>query len=274
MIGPMAKPDSMAGSTRSTSQPFGALGAIFYEFLTFVGECSILLWSAATRLFRTPREFGETVSQMAFIGAASVPIVALTTFSSGAVLSLYSADLLVRYGASHLAGATVGLALTREIAPVLAGIMVAARCGSAMAAQIGTMAVTEQIDALRSLNVHPTNYLVLPRLIAGVTMLPILGLVGMYAGVLGGYLVSVPLTGVPSGSFWSSIRQFVEPSDFVGGMLKTVVFGLVVALVACQQGLRTKGGAVGVGRATTNTVVITMVLIYVLNYFLTAVLYR
>lgn len=249
---------------------FDAFGNLF----TFVGECTLLLVDAAGRIFRRPREIGETVNQMAFIGVASVPIVALTTFASGAVLSLYSAELLVRYGATNLAGAAIGLAVTREIAPVLAGIMVVARAGSAMAAQIGTMAVTEQVDALRSLNVHPTNYLVLPRLIAAVTMLPVLCLVGVYSGVFGGYVVSVFQAGVPDGAFWNSVKQFVQPSDFVNGMLKTVVFGLIAATVACQQGLRTKEGAVGVGRATTQSVVISMVLIYVANYFLTALMFR
>ncbi|MBX3112747.1 MAG: ABC transporter permease [Fimbriimonadaceae bacterium] len=241
--------------------------------LTFVGECAIMLGDVAARLFRRPFEVGETFNQMAFVGVRSVPIVALTSMSSGAVIALYSAQLLVRYGASSLAGGTVALAVIRELAPVLAGIMVAARCGSAMAAQIGTMAVTEQVDALRSLNVHPTNYLVIPRIVAAVTMLPVLAVVGMYAGVAGGYLVAVPLGQVADGAFWSSVRQFTEVSDITGGMLKTVVFGFIVAVVACQQGLRTSGGAVGVGKATTNTVVITMVLIYVANYFLTAALF-
>jgi phospholipid/cholesterol/gamma-HCH transport system permease protein len=246
---------------------------LVYESLTFVGEVWLLFWDVLRRMFRRPFEFGETLNQMAFIGAASVPIVALTTFSSGAVLSLYSADLLVRYGASNLAGAAVGLAVCREIAPVLAGIMVAARCGSAMAAQIGSMAVTEQIDALRSLNVHPTNYLVVPRVLAGITMVPVLCMIGIVSGLLGGYLVSVQLSGVASGTFMSSVRQWVEPADFQNGMLKTVVFGLIVTLVACQQGLRTSKGAVGVGEATTRTVVVTMVLIYVANYFMTAWLF-
>ncbi len=241
--------------------------------LTFVGECALLLVDATRRMFKRPFEFGETFNQMAFVGVSSVPIVALTSFSSGAVIALYSAQLLVRYGATSLAGGTVALAVTRELAPVLAGIMVAARCGSAMAAQIGTMAVTEQVDALRSLNVHPTNYLVIPRLVAGVTMLPVLAMVGVFSGVLGGYLVAVPFGQVADGAFWTSVRQFTEPSDIYGGMIKTVVFGFIVAVVACQQGLRTKGGAVGVGRATTNTVVLTMVLIYVANYFLTAALF-
>ncbi len=256
------------------ASPFRLAGSVVNGIAVFVGECTILVLDSLRRLFTRPFEVGEIVSQMAFVGVASVPIVALTTFSSGAVIALYTGEILVRYGASSLAGATIALAVCREIAPVLAGIMVAARCGSAMAAQIGTMAVTEQVDALRSLNVHPTNFLVIPRLIAAMTMLPVLAMVGMYAGVLGGYVVSVGLSGVSSGSFVNSIRQWGEPSDVMGGLIKTIVFGLVVAIVACQQGLRTKDGAVGVGRSTTNTVVITMVLIYVLNYFLTSVLYK
>jgi phospholipid/cholesterol/gamma-HCH transport system permease protein len=249
------------------------LPAWFRAVLVFVGECTILLFTAFGRFFRKPLEIRESFAQMAFIGVASVPIVALTTFSSGAVIALYSSDLLNQYGAASLAGAAIGLATVNEIAPVLAGIMVAARCGSAMAAQIGTMAVTEQIDALKSLNVHPVNYLVIPRLLAGMTMLPILAMVGMYTGVLGGYVVSVAQFGIPSGLFIQSLQTFIEPIDFWKGMLKTIVFGLIVALVACQQGLRTGGGAVGVGKATTQTVVITMVLIYLANYFLTSVLY-
>jgi phospholipid/cholesterol/gamma-HCH transport system permease protein len=164
------------------------------------------------------------------------------------------------------------LAATREIGPVLAGIMVAARCGSAMAAQIGTMAVTEQVDALRMLSVHPTNYLVIPRVLAGVLMLPVLALVGIWSAVFGGWMIAV-MTGVPSGSFLQSLQRYVEPWDFWGGMLKAPVFGLIIALVACQQGLRARDGAVGVGRATTNAVVLSMVLVYVANYFLADLFY-
>ncbi|MCA0359784.1 MAG: ABC transporter permease [Armatimonadetes bacterium] len=263
----------MSVAPRSASSWLDQPATWLYESLTFVGECFLLFLDALKRLLSHPREIGETLNQMAFIGVSSVPIVALTTFSSGAVIALYTSQILIQYGATSLAGGTVALAVTREIAPVLAGIMVAARCGSAMAAQIGTMNVTEQIDALRSLNVHPTNFLVIPRLVAGLTMLPILALVGMYTGILGGYLVAVPVSGISSGSFMRSLEQFIATSDVFGGMIKTVVFGLIVSLVACQQGLRTQGGAVGVGHATTRTVVITMVLIYVANYFLTAALF-
>jgi len=241
-------------------------------FLTFVGEITLILIDALRRFFRRPFEFGEVVQQMAFIGAASVPIVLLTTFFSGSVLALYSSEILVRYGGGSLAGGTIALAVGREIAPVLAGIMVAARCGSAMSAQIGSMAVTEQLDAMRSLSVHPTQYLVIPRLIASMTMVPVLCLLGAYAGIAGGYLVSAS-NGIPGGSFVQSVRQFAEPWDFGGGLVKCVVFGFIVAIVACQQGLRTRDGAVGVGRSTTPAVVVSMVLIYVANYFLADLLY-
>ncbi len=242
------------------------------SLVTFVGECAILLTSAIKRMVRLRLELGQILEQMAFVGIMSVPIVALTTFFSGAVLALYTSDILIRYGAASLSGGTIGLAVTREIAPVLAGIMVAARCGSAMAAQIGSMTVTQQVDALRSLSVDPTDYLVVPRVIAGVVMVPMLCLIGCYAGVIGGYITSVS-RGVPGGTFMQSLRQWVQPGDFIGGMEKTVIFGLIVALVACQQGLRTKGGAVGVGKSTTSTVVISMVLIYVADYFLTDIIY-
>ncbi len=240
--------------------------------LTFVGECTIILADAVRRLFSKPREAGEVLSQMAFIGVMSVPIVALTNFFSGAVLSLYSSEFLLRYQAGGLVGATVGLAAAREIGPVLAGIMVAARCGSAMAAQIGTMSVTEQLDALRMLSVPPTNYLVIPRIVAAVVMLPILALVGMYSGIVGGWMAAVS-QGVSSSTFIQSIQQYVVPWDFVGGLVKAPVFGLIIAVVACQQGMRTSEGAVGVGKATTNTVVISMVLIYAANYILAELLY-
>jgi phospholipid/cholesterol/gamma-HCH transport system permease protein len=232
----------------------------------------LILWDAIRRLFHRPFEFREMVNQMAFIGVASVPIVILTGFFSGAVLSLYLSQFLGQYGATQFVGATVGLSVTREIGPVLAGIMVAARCGSAMAAQLGSMAVTEQIDALKMLSVHPTNYLVIPRVIASVTMLPILAMVCMWSGVVGGLLVA-GMERISPTTFMISIERFVKPYDFLAGLIKAPFFGLIIALVACQQGLRTKQGAVGVGRATTNTVVISMVLVYVANFVIARVLF-
>jgi phospholipid/cholesterol/gamma-HCH transport system permease protein len=248
------------------------IGQTVLSFLVFVGECGMLLGDACLRALRRPFEWGETIDQMAFIGVSSVPIVALTGFFSGAVISLYLTQFLGTYGATGFVGATVGLTITREIAPVLAGIMVAARCGSAMAAQIGTMAVTEQIDALKMLSVHPTNYLVIPRMIAGIVMLPVLALVCMWAAVIGGALVGVSQN-LPASAFMQSLTAYVKPEDFMKGCIKTPVFGLIIAIVACQQGMRTKEGAVGVGKSTTNTVVISMVLIYIANFLLARVLF-
>ena len=242
-------------------------------FLTFVGESAMILGDAIHRAPRRPVEWREALVQMAFVGVASVPIVALTAFFSGAVLSLYLTVFLRQYGAQAFVGATVGLTATREIGPVIAGIMVSARAGSAMAAQIGTMAVTEQIDALRMLGVHPTNYLVIPRLLAGILMVPILALVAIWMAVIGGMLVAAS-EGLSPAMFLQSVQQYVHAADIVKGILKGPFFGLIVALVACQQGLRTKNGAVGVGRATTHAVVISMVLVYVANFLLARVMYH
>jgi phospholipid/cholesterol/gamma-HCH transport system permease protein len=239
----------------------------FDAFFVFVGEISILLADAVKRLLTSRFEVKETLSQMAFVGVNSIPIVVLTGFFSGAVLSLYISTFLLQYGATTFVGATVSLSMTREIGPVLAGIMVSARCGSAMAAQIGTMAVTEQIDALKMLSVHPTNYLVVPRVVATVLMMPILGLACVWAGSFGGWLVAVN-EGVPSGAYLTSVSQYTQTSDILGGLYKAPFFGIIIALVACQQGMATKNGAVGVGRSTTNTVVISMVLVYVANFIL------
>lgn len=265
----------MAANTKESTQKVAKAvedGPII-TFLTFVGELWLLLVDVFKRLFRRPIEFKEIVDQMAFIGVSSVPIVAMTTFFSGAVLSLYTTQFLTRYGAGVFVGATVSLSISREIAPVLAGIMVAARCGSAMAAQVATMKVTEQIDALRMLSVHPTNYLIIPRIIASIIMLPVLTLIGVYSGIIGGGIVGNAF-GLPYASYIQSIQQYLGTWDFVGGIVKAPFFGLILTLVACQQGLRTKNGAVGVGRATTNAVVISMVLIYVANFILAAILYQ
>jgi phospholipid/cholesterol/gamma-HCH transport system permease protein len=242
---------------------------LVYAPLQFLGEISIIFWEGVRRLFKRPLEWAETLNQMLFVGLGSVPIVVLTTFASGAVMALYISPLLLRMGVGSMVGGTVGLSVARELGPVVAGIMVAARCGSAMAAQIGSMTVTEQIDALRALGVNPYNYLLVPRLLASVLMLPILGLIGIYTGITGGMLVGT-IHGIPMSTFLESVDDMMDPWDFIGGILKTMVFGLIVAVVACQQGFRTEGGAVGVGRSTTDTVVISMVLIYIINYFLAA----
>ena len=248
-----------------------ALGPV-RKGLEFLGELWLLLIDALRRLPTPPFEWRETIGQMAFIGVASLPIVTLTSFFSGSVIALYLTEFLHRYGATGFIGGTVGLTVTREMGPVLAGITVAARCGSSMASQIGSMAVTEQIDALKMLSVHPTKFLVVPRLVACVTMMPILGLASVYAASTGGYLVTQS-RGVAGSIFLDSYKQYTDLHDLWSGLIKTPVFGVIIALVACQQGLKTRNGAVGVGRATTNAVVIGIVLVYLADFVIASLQY-
>ena len=240
--------------------------------LELLGELWLLLVDALRRLPTPPFEWRETIGQMAFIGVASLPIVMLTSFFSGSVIALYLTEFLHRYGATGFIGGTVGLTVTREMGPVLAGITLPARCCTTMSSQIGSMAVTEQIDALKMLSVHPTKFLVVPRLVACVTMLPILGLASVYSASLGGYLITKE-RGVSGAVFLDSYQHYTSLSDLWTGLIKTPVFGLIIALVACQQGLRTRNGAVGVGKATTNAVVIGIVLVYIADFVMASIQY-
>lgn len=237
------------------------------NMFAFVGECAILLWESVRRMFRGPVEWKETLAQMAFVGVSSLPIVILTSFFSGAVLCFYLSRFLSDFDVQSFVGATVSLSAVKEIIPILTGTTVAARCGSAMAAQIGTMEVTEQIDALRMLSVQPVKYLVTPRIIASMLMMPALCLLGIYACLAGAYVVALKV-GIPAGIYFTSIQRYLTPLDLARGVLKTPIFGVIIALVACQQGLRTKDGAVGVGRSTTNAVVVSIVLIYIADFIL------
>lgn len=240
--------------------------------LEFVGALWLLLIATLRGLLRGRFEWQECLHQMAFIGAASAPIVALTSAFTGAVVTLYSASLLVDVGGGGFVGGAIALAMTRELAPILTGIMVTARCGSAIAAQLGTMKITEQIDALRALAVSPIQYLVIPRVLAAQAMFPLLCMIANFAGVGGGWVVANAF-GISASSFLQSIRVLTEPFDLIGGLIKALVFAVIVTLVSCQQGLGTRGGAAGVGHATTRAVVLSMVLIFAANYFLADLLF-
>jgi len=237
------------------------------QFFEFIGESAILTWRALGFILRGKIDVRDTFSQMATIGVNSLPIVLVTVSFSGAVLALYMAQLVVKWSLGSFTGAVVGLSIVREIGPVLTSVVVAARAGSAIGAEIGSMKVTEQIDALRSLAVSPIQYLVVPRLIAGVVMLPVLTVFADLVGTTAGYLVAT-VNGVASGGFINTLKGQIVPYDVYMGMVKTIVFGIVIVIVGSQQGLRTTGGATGVGRATTNSVVISIVIIYILNFFL------
>jgi phospholipid/cholesterol/gamma-HCH transport system permease protein len=237
-------------------------------FLEWAGELALLFLRTLGALLRGRILPRETLRQMSAIGVNSLPITLVTISFSGMVLALHTANQLKRLGVDWLIGGIVAVSMAREAAPVLTAIVVAARVGSAIAAEIGTMVVTEQVDALRSLGVSPIQYLVVPRFIAAVLMLPVLTVFANAAGVGGGWLVSVFGAGVDSSVFLSSARDLLVPRDLVLGLVKTFVFGAIIAVVGCNQGLRTRGGAAGVGRSTTASVVTAIVLVYVADYFL------
>lgn len=218
--------------------------------------------------FRGPLHVRVLFREMVKIGVNSTLIIALVGLFAGMVFALQTGSAFRLFNAESLVGSTVGIALSRELAPVFTALMIVARAGSAMAAEIGTMSVTEQVDALKSMAVPPINYLVVPRVIASTLMLPLL--VGVFNGVglLGSYLVAVYLLQIPEGPYLFRYHTIVEPQDFYQGLIKGVVFGFILSLIACYKGYHTSNGAEGVGRSTTQAVVAGSVTVLILNYFL------
>ncbi len=207
-------------------------------------------------------------AEMMKIGVNSTLIIALVGLFAGMVFALQTGSAFRLFNAETLVGSTVGIALARELAPVFTALMIVARAGSAMAAEIGTMSVTEQIDALKSMAVHPINYLVVPRVLATTVMLPMLVGVFNAMGLLGSYVVSIYLLQIPEGPYLNRYHTIVEPQDFYQGLIKGVLFGFLIALIACYKGYHTTNGAEGVGRSTTQAVVAASVTVLILNYFL------
>jgi phospholipid/cholesterol/gamma-HCH transport system permease protein len=210
--------------------------------------------------------------QMHFVGIQSLTIVLITAVFTGMVFAVQAEYGFAKFGAEGLIGGIVTLSLTRELGPVLTALMVNGRVGSAMAAELGTMRVTEQVDALESMAIDPHQYLVAPRVVASVFMVPALTAVFDAVGVLGCWYVTTQTLGVPAGGFWSRIEWFVDPDDILGGMAKGAVFGLILSSIGCYSGFFTRGGAEGVGKATTRAVVISGVLILTSDYFMTLLL--
>ncbi len=249
-----------------------AIGRQVLAALDFTGDQILLLVASAGYIVRGRVGLRRVLRQMAITGTDSLPIVTTTLFLVGMAWGWHTATYMVRFGAADYFGGGTALAIARELGPALCGVVVAARVGSAFAAELGTMTVTEQVDALRALAVSPVRHLVLPRLIACVTVLPILTIVADASGLLGAFFLSTHF-GVSSGAYISSVQQLLDPIDLYGGIAKTIVFGLIIALVGCRQGLRATGGAAGVGRATVSAVVLSIVLIYAANFILTAAIF-
>ena len=242
-------------------------------FVHHSGGMLLLFVSALRSLFRSPLRIRLYFRQMEFIGVNSFFVVLLTGLFTGMVLALQTYYAFRMFSAESLVGATVALSMTRELGPVITALMVTGRAGSAMAAEIGSMRVTEQIDALTVMAIDPVQYLILPRLIAALIMMPLLTVISNFVGVAGGYLVGVKLLGIHAGIFMNKIYELVDSSDMYNGLIKAAVFGLLMALVGCYYGFHTSGGAEGVGRATTNSVVTGSILILMSDYIMTALMF-
>jgi phospholipid/cholesterol/gamma-HCH transport system permease protein len=247
------------------------IGSVVLKFLGHLGRLTIFALTSLSHCVRPPFYPRRIGSQMIDIGYFSLPVVGLTAIFSGMVLALQSYTGFARFsaGSENAVANVVVVSLTRELGPVLAGLMVAGRIGASMAAEIGTMRVTEQIDALTTLSTNPFKYLVVPRLLAGLLMLPILVLVADIIGVFGGFLVSVYKLGFNAAAYINNSYDFMKAFDVTSGLIKAAVFGFIIALMGCYNGYYSKGGAQGVGAATTNAVVSSSILILTFNYIIT-----
>jgi len=249
------------------------IGAVTFGFLATIGRITIFTGTALSHAIRPPFYPRIIGRQMIEIGYYSLPVVGLTAVFAGMVLALQSFTGFSRFNAEGAVANVLVLSITRELGPVLAGLMVSGRIGASMAAEIGTMRVTEQVDALTTLSTNPFKYLVVPRLIAGLTMLPLLVVVADIIGVMGGYLVAVYKLGFNAANYLQSTYEFMETLDVVSGLVKASIFGFIIALMGCYHGYNSKGGAQGVGQATTNAVVSSSILILCFDYILTGIFF-
>ena len=237
-----------------------------------VGRFFLILWRVLLWTPRRPFDWRQLVRQMMRVGVQSTPVILLTAMFTGAVLALQAFTVLVRFNAESFVGSLVSLSLVLELSPVIGGLIIAGRVGSSMGAEIGTMRVTEQIDALEVMATEPVHYLMVPRVWALVVMLPLLVFLGDLVGMFGGYLVAVVLMGSNPVVYVENSFQYMDTWDVMQGLIKAAFFGLLVAVIGCQKGYYTTGGAEGVGRSTTQAVVAASIAILLSDFFLTKVL--
>ncbi|MFH0799392.1 MAG: ABC transporter permease [Pseudomonadota bacterium] len=248
---------------------FGAIGARLIGWARSLGRWCSFVGQSLAWVLRPPYRIDQFVKQMEFVGVKSTGIIALTAFFTGAVFALQSGKVYALFNMESMVGATVALSLTREIGPVFAAIMVTARACSSMAAELGTMRVTEQVDALETMAVDPLHFLVVPRIVACTIMVPMLTMLYNYVGVIGAYIVGIYLLGIGEGPFMYRLYRYLDAEDIWGGLIKAAIFGFLISTISCYMGLTTRGGAEGVGRSTTRAVVYSAVTILVTDYFLT-----
>jgi phospholipid/cholesterol/gamma-HCH transport system permease protein len=245
---------------------------LLQKFLLELQEITLLITAAFVGLFKSPHYIKETIKQMDLIGVGSLPIVILTGFFTGGVLILQTFPLLVYYGAQSESGRAVATSLIRELGPVLSALMVSGRIGSAISAELGSMVVSQQIDAMRALGTDPYRKLVAPRIIALIFMLPFLTVAADVFGLIGGGIVASTLYNQDYDVFLASVRNGITVEDIIGGVIKPLVFGLIIGSVSCYKGLSTTGGTAGVGRSTTSAVVLSSIVVIIFDFFLSRAL--
>src|SRR3989338_5666404 len=247
----------------------GNVGARLLSSLHTLGAWCHFVKLTFVWFLRPPFRMRQFFRQMEFVGVKSTGIIALTSFFTGAVFALQSGEVFELFNMESMVGATVGMSLTRELSPVFTALMVIARACSAMAAELGSMRVTEQIDALETMAVDPIQYLVVPRVAATTVMMPLLTMLFNFIGIIGAYLVGVHLLSIHEGPFLTLLYYYVDVDYLLGGLLKSAIFGFAIASISCFMGFRTTSGAAGVGKSTTQAVVASAVTVLVLDYFLT-----
>jgi phospholipid/cholesterol/gamma-HCH transport system permease protein len=258
------------------SGPFALLGRTVIDWVNHLGAASIFLFFALLQIFRR-KQFYKIIEQIYFVGARSLSIIMLVSLFTGMVLGLQSHHALVQFGAEGAVGSLVSLSLIMELGPVLTAIMITARAGSAITAEVGILRISEQIDALQTMRINPMRYLISPRITAAIISFPLLTAVFDLVGIFGGYVSAVLLLGLNSGAYWHSIQVYVTIGDIVDGFIKAGVFAVIVATVCCYQGYfahmrKDSHGAQAVGLATTSAVVLSCILILVSDYVVTSLL--
>lgn len=245
---------------------------LIYNTIYEVQAFTVLVYQTVANLFRKPRYFQDTFQQMEAVGVSSLVIIALTGFFTGGVLALQTSKSLQSFGAVNLTGQLVALSLIRELGPVLTALMIAGRVGSGIASQLGSMVVTEQVDAMRALGTDPTKKLVTPRMIACTTMVPLLTVMADLFGLIGGWIVSFYTLKLNTNLYWSTALRSVEYIDALEGLTKPFAFGFIVGMIGCYFGLRTIGGTRGVGKSTTQAVVFASVMVIITDFFISKIM--
>jgi phospholipid/cholesterol/gamma-HCH transport system permease protein len=258
--------------TGETLSPLAVIGNAVKRQIFSVQDYSLLAMRSVVNAFAPPYYWTDVLEQMDFIGIGSLPIVIITGFFIGAVLVLQTASEFERFGETALTGEAVALALVRELGPTITALVVAGRNASGMASELGSMIVTEQVDAMRALGTDPIRKLMTPRVLATIFVLPLLVAVADFVGLIGGFLAAHFILGLGAVQFWTRAIDALDPGDIVQGMVKPLIFAFIIATIGCYQGLRVRGGTQGVGRATTSAVVLSSVIVIVVDAFLSRIL--